>query len=132
MSSEPEELSEVSNTEDVELESKKIVFELEGDVSNEMNTTTLNTFESSSMISKNIKVESREREGRLREISQQLRTPSGLTKLEDVPAYKRNNIELDEDIPDSSEDVSSVTLNDEGENQIIIKNNNSFLHDNVD
>ena len=80
-----------------------------------------------------MKVEARERENRLREISQQLRTPSGLTQLEDVPAYKRSNIELEGTSPHSSDnEISSYTLT-EGENkETIIKTNNSFLHDNVD
>ena len=62
----------------------------------------------------------------------QLRTPSGLTSLEDIPAYKRNNIDISE-IPHSSEsEVSSFTLTN-GENNITeLKQNNTFLHDNVD
>ena len=65
-----------------------------------------------------MKVEARERENRLREISQQLRTPSGLTNLEDIPAYKRNNIEL-QDTPHSSEDnLSTYNLSSSDENNI--------------
>ena len=79
-----------------------------------------------------MKIESRERENRLRNISMQLRTPSGLTSLEDVPAYKRNNVEIS-DTPHSSEsEVSSYTLTNEEGNKTTLKQNNSFLHDNVD
>ena len=79
-----------------------------------------------------MKVESRERENRLREISQQLRTPSGLTNLEDIPAYKRNNIEL-QDTPHSSEDnLSTYNLSSSDENNVKLDGENSFLHDNVD
>ena len=79
-----------------------------------------------------MKVESREREGRLREISQQLRTPSGLTNLEDIPAYKRNNVELDEEPHSSDDEISKYTLTEGEDNTTVIKQNNSFLHDNVD
>ncbi len=137
---------------------KKIILELETDVlksdtksedlnedSNNTNLTTqsadttkqINNFDITD-VKKGVdtdamKVEARERENRLREISQQLRTPSGLTQLEDVPAYKRSNIELEGTSTHSSDnEISSYTLT-EGENkETIIKTNNSFLHDNVD
>ena len=79
-----------------------------------------------------MKIESRERDNRLRNISMQLRTPSGLTSLEDVPAYKRNNIEISEAPHSSESEVSSYTLNDGDGNKTTLKQNNSFLHDNVD
>ena len=76
-------------------------------------------------------LESREREERLREISKKLRTPSGLTFLEEQPAYKRNNVTL-ESVPKSDkEDTSNFTLEQNG-GDIILKKNNSFLHYNVD
>ena len=76
-------------------------------------------------------LESREREERLREISKKLRTPSGLTFLEEQPAYKRNNVTL-ESVPKSdTEDTANFTLEQNG-GDIILKKNNSFLHDNVD
>ena len=79
----------------------------------------------------NKSLESREREERLREISKKLRTPSGLTFLEEQPAYKRNNVTL-ENVPKSDkEDTTNFTLEQNG-GDIILKKNNSFLHDNVD
>ena len=76
-----------------------------------------------------IKIESREREERLRNISMQLRTPSGLTSLEDIPAYQRNNVDLTEN-SNSKDEVSTFTLSNEENTEL--KENNSFLHDNVD
>ena len=78
-----------------------------------------------------MRIEAREREERLREISIKLRTPSGLTKLEEEPAYKRNNIDLEETTHSSEDDVSSFTL-EEKDDDIILNDNNSYLHDNVD
>ena len=75
-------------------------------------------------------VEARERESRLREISIKLRTPSGLTKLENEPAYKRNNITLDDSIHSSSDEISRMSIN--SNDNLNSLNNNSFLHDNVD
>ena len=78
-----------------------------------------------------MRIEAREREERLREISIKLRTPSGLTNLEEEPAYKRNNIDLEETVHSSEDEVSSFTL-EEKEDDLILNDNNSYLHDNVD
>tara|TARA_B100000900_G_scaffold414065_1_gene439641 strand:- start:9119 stop:10783 length:1665 start_codon:yes stop_codon:yes gene_type:complete len=76
-------------------------------------------------------IRSRERMDRLRDISFKLRTPSGLTDLENEPAYKRRNVELEESTPSSESEVAQYTLSEEKDNNIGIKPNN-FLHDNVD
>ncbi|MEM9022602.1 MAG: cell division protein FtsZ, partial [Bacteroidota bacterium] len=73
---------------------------------------------------------------RLRDLSIKLRTPSGISDLENEPAYKRRNVHL-EDTPHSSESqVSRYTLSEEegedGEKKTGLRPNNSFLHDNVD
>jgi cell division protein FtsZ len=103
--------------------------DIEGDV---VEKPTLNSTETAPVNTEVMKVEARERENRLRSISMQLRTPSGLTSLEDVPAYKRNNIELDEPTHSSESEVSTYTLTDGKNNTTELKQNNSFLHDNVD
>ena len=133
------------------ISSNKIVFELDNEFSiknvedendkNIINNETenlseqnenLNTIDKLGLDNETMKVEARERENRLREISQQLRTPSGLTNLEDIPAYKRNNIEL-QDTPHSSEDsLSTYNLSSSNENDVKLNGENSFLHDNVD
>jgi cell division protein FtsZ len=92
----------------------------------------LNSSEPAPVNSEVMKIESREREERLRNISIQLRTPSGLTSLEDVPAYKRNNVEITKQTHSSENEVSTYTLTNKGNNTTELKQNNSFLHDNVD
>ena len=77
-------------------------------------------------------IASRKREDKLKNISNILRTPSGLTNLIEEPAFKRNGIDL-EDIPHSSEsEISNKTLSLGEDNVVQLKQNNSFLHDNVD
>ena len=76
-------------------------------------------------------IRSRERMDRLRDISFKLRTPSGLTDLENEPAYKRRNVELEEAPHSSESELSHYTLSEDNDNNIGIKPNN-FLHDNVD
>lgn len=73
---------------------------------------------------------------RLRDLSMRLRTPSGMSDLENEPAFKRKQINLD-DVPHSSESsMSKFTLGEEededGEKRTKLRENNSFLHKNVD
>ena len=115
--------------EEPKVEMKTVVLEMD----DEQEVETLRTLDSNPKVSSdNMKVEARERENRLRAISQQLRTPSGLTNLEDIPAYKRNEIDLDVTSHSAENDISTYTLNDGKNNSTELKQNNSFLHDNVD
>ena len=115
--------------EEPKVEMKTVVLEMD----DEQEVETLRTLDSNPKVSTdNMKVEARERENRLRAISQQLRTPSGLTNLEDIPAYKRNEIELDETSHSAENEISTYTLSDGKNNSTELKQNNSFLHDNVD
>ena len=95
-----------------------------------LNTDEIQTLKSNQVSVDSMKVEAREREDRLRSISQQLRTPSGLTKLEDVPAYKRSNIKLEE--TEHSSEINDKNYKLDQDNNISLNTNNSFLHDNVD
>ena len=117
--------------EEPKVEMKTVVLEMDDEEKVEIET--LRTLESIPEVSSdNMKVEARERENRLRAISQQLRTPSGLTNLEDIPAYKRNEIELDATSHSAENEISTYTLSDGKNNSTELKQNNSFLHDNVD
>lgn len=77
-----------------------------------------------------------DRLSRLRDLSMKLRTPSGMSDLENEPAFKRKQINLD-DVPSSAENnASRFTLseeeNEDGEKKTRLRPNNPFLHDNVD
>ena len=75
---------------------------------------------------------SQERIMRLKALSLKMKTSSGISELESEPAYKRRSIKL-EDVPHSSEDnISRFTLSEDDENKTKLRENNSFLHDNVD
>lgn len=77
-----------------------------------------------------------ERMNRIQQYTSKLKSAEGITDLEKEPAYKRKKIELD-DVPHSSEEnMSKFTLSENtdanGQTKIELKENNSFLHDNVD
>ncbi|MFQ5334724.1 MAG: hypothetical protein ACE5DN_01485, partial [Flavobacteriales bacterium] len=84
------------------------------------------------------KTRARSRISKLRELSMKLRTPSGISDLENEPAYKRKNVKLDEQAHSSESEISRFTLSEsdeegeESEKKTDIRPDNSFLHDNVD
>lgn len=77
-----------------------------------------------------------ERAQKIREMSLKLKTPSGISDLENEPAYKRREVNLDNTPHSSESNVSRYTLSEDedenGEKKPQIRPNNSFLHDRVD
>ena len=77
-----------------------------------------------------------ERLERIRKDTDKLRSPLGLNEMESEPAYKRRNVDL-KDVKYSDDSSSSrytlwENINDSGEKETGLSDNNSFLHDNVD
>ena len=56
----------------------------------------------------------------------------GVDKMENIPAYKRRNVTLNEVNHSSEIEISRTILVDEPESKPELRTNNSFLHDNVD
>lgn len=79
-----------------------------------------------------IERKSQERVRKLKDLSIKLKSPKDIEELESVPAYIRRNIELREVRHSSESEVSRFTLGHDDENRPQLKQNNSFLHDNVD
>ena len=145
-----EEEAEINNEIELDLESQKVVISLDEEVAlpeeliptlkreeetlveEETQEATINESKDLPLTQDVLTNKSRERDDRLKNISMKLRTPSGLTSLEDEPAYKRDNVELEETPHSSESEVSKYTLSEGEDNKTEIKPNNSFLHDNVD
>ena len=77
-----------------------------------------------------------ERLERIKKATDKLRSPLGLNEMESEPAYKRRNVDL-KDVKYSDDSSSSrytlwENINDSGEKETGLSDNNSFLHDNVD
>ena len=62
-------------------------------------------------------------------LTKRLRTPSGLTELENEPAYKRSNFQFNETPSSADSQASRVSIDEETGG---LKTDNPFLHDNVD
>jgi cell division protein FtsZ len=95
---------------------------------NDAADTEMNTEEQEMKIEKHI-----QRIKELKNLNVTINSPGGIRDLEKEPAYKRKNKKLNE-VPHSSEQqISRLTLFDDGaKNKAEIRTNNSFLHDNVD
>ncbi|HVW97953.1 MAG TPA: cell division protein FtsZ [Mucilaginibacter sp.] len=74
---------------------------------------------------------SRERIMRLKDLSMKLRS-GNIQELENVPAYKRKEIALQQTPASDESHVSRFSLLPDSDGNTGIRNNNSFLHDNVD
>lgn len=62
-----------------------------------------------------------------------MRNMKNIEALENEPAYKRKKIKLDNPKHSKESKVSRYTLSDDEEkNKTRLKENNSYLHDNVD
>ena len=124
-----EDESSNTDTELKNLESPHIVEANPSQVSEEpVNDKELKTIESKAI--------SDERLERIRKATEKLRSPLGLNEMESEPAYKRRNVDL-KDVQYSDEQSSSrytlwENINDNGEKETGLSDNNSFLHDNVD
>jgi cell division protein FtsZ len=68
---------------------------------------------------------------RLRDMSVRLSNPQTINELENQPAYMRRNVNLEEPPHSSQQNLSKWTVTDEN-GRPEIRENNSFLHDNVD
>lgn len=73
-----------------------------------------------------------ERYARMRDLSYKIATPDGLAEIENQPAYLRKKVELKETPSSDKSEVSRYTLFKTENNPVEMRQNNSFLHDNVD
>lgn len=90
----------------------------------------IDAYKSDDVIEEQLRI-SRERISRLKALSVRLRTTNGLQEMENEPAYIRKQKQLS-DVQHSSDSQASRFTVSFDDNQTQIRNNNSFLHDNVD
>jgi cell division protein FtsZ len=68
----------------------------------------------------------------LRELSHNSSSESGVEEFENVPAYKRRGVSLEDTTHSSESEISRTSLFEAPDKKPELKSNNSFLHDNVD
>ncbi|HBY68734.1 MAG TPA: cell division protein FtsZ, partial [Flavobacteriaceae bacterium] len=73
-----------------------------------------------------------ERKKKMKDFNYKFRNSgSRIEDIENQPAYKRMGIDLD-DKRDSEGSLSRTSVNSDDDDDIELRSNNSFLHDNVD
>lgn len=118
-------------------EAKKETSESEEELSNAPKLITREAPMGTGIDAEEMQRKQQERMERLRSMNQRFRSPTNLAELENVPAFKRRNISLD-DTPHSSESsVSRLEVRDEDEadengNARGGLSDNDFLHKSVD
>ena len=77
-----------------------------------------------------------ERISKIKQFTRRLKSPQSLKEMENEPAYKRRNVQLDDIQHSSNSNVSRISFQEEvdedGEKRVEIRTDNPFLHDNVD
>ncbi len=84
-------------------------------------------------IEESIRLKQEERRAQLKQFNHRFKTHTraNIDKVENIPAYKRQGLDIDEARYSNESNVSRFSI-DEGVDGDDIKGNNSFLHDNVD
>ena len=119
---------------DLTADDSKPLSERHLDDDNPESTGSLSEISNASSLDNTTPMNQQERISKLKELSYKLKTPSGVSDMENEPAYRRRNVKLD-DVPHSSEsEVSKYTLNDseDEDDKTKLRPDNPFLHDNVD
>jgi cell division protein FtsZ len=92
----------------------------------------VHAFRSTEIQEKEQEEKSQDRINKLKNLSHKTISASNVEEMERVPAYMRRNV----DLPDASQlnesTVSRYTLSTDSNNKTGLRENNSFLHDNVD
>jgi cell division protein FtsZ len=125
MNAKPEDASD-GTEEEIEFETKTVDAP-EKEVSKDEPVDPLN-----SPISKLLSDRTEERKKKMKEFNYKFRnSASKIDDIENQPAYKRMGVELDETEDSSNSDISRTSVNTD-DDDVDLRSNNSFLHDNVD
>lgn len=113
---------------------KKVEEPLEASVSVEPKKWDIETINPTEMtIEESMKLRAEERRRKLKDFNYKFQNQQmgRLEDLEKEPAFKRSGVELNDPIKSDVATMSRITQNGEGQN-LFLRSNNSFLHDNVD
>lgn len=81
-------------------------------------------------IEETLRARAEERKRKMKDFNYKFNNPTRIEELEKEPAYKRSGIELN--ATPNSNNTSRMSLGLDSNNDIQLRSNNSFLHDNVD
>ena len=84
-----------------------------------------------SPISELLKERANERRRRMKEFNYKFNNAK-IDEIEKEPAYKRQGVDLEEVQHSSETDASRLSIGEDENDDVQLRSNNSFLHDNVD
>jgi cell division protein FtsZ len=113
----------------IDLELEIVIKPIENQMVSQNNDTSISPMDMT--IEQTLKLKNEERIKKLKEHNYKFKNnSSSIDDLEKEPAYKRSGIDLTE--PDFNNKNSRISLGTDSNNEIQVRSNNSFLHDNVD
>jgi cell division protein FtsZ len=113
----------------IDLELEIVIKPIENQMVSQNNDTSISPMDMT--IEQTLKLKNEERIKKLKEHNYKFKNnSSSIDDLEKEPAYKRSGIDLAE--PDFNNKNSRISLGTDSNNEIQVRSNNSFLHDNVD
>ena len=119
------------NSENVETEMEVEIAEIEEELVSEISDSDEKVDPLNTSIDDLQKQRSKERRLRMKEFNYKFNN-SKIDEIEKEPAYKRQGVDLEENTNSSNEERSRLTLDLDENDDIQLRKNNSFLHDNVD
>jgi len=100
----------------------------EEEIQNELKGTSVPTNPFESPISESAQRIAADRRTRLEGFNYRFKNNESVREVENIPAYKRQGLEIDTSFrPSQQDETSGMSIDEEG-----LKSNNKFLHDNVD
>ncbi len=129
---EPANPAKAKATEVVEEVEEELVFERKVVAEEALDTDAEDNAEPTEMpISEILKARTAERRRKMKDFNYKFNT-SKIDDIEKVPAYKRQGVNLEDAKHSSDTDLSRTSIGTDENDDIQIRTNNSFLHDNVD
>ena len=83
-------------------------------------------------ISEDLIARAAERRARMKNFNYKFRNNNNIDEIEKQPAYKRAGIDINGNQSPTSDKISRTSLGTDSNDEITLRRNNSFLHDNVD
>ncbi len=128
---------EAPASDDVEFEVTPLDLDEEDDEASKKQTTIFDVIQEEEQAAENATanekiVELKKRMRYLKELNETAGKEEGQEELENVPAYIRKGVNLEEKSHSSDIEISRTSLVEEPDKKPELRENNSFLHDNVD
>lgn len=123
--------AEEENKEEEVIEVKK--YFLDDELEEEKTSIEQKTSEKKAELSvEELQRKAQERMNKIHEYTHKIKSTDGISEIENVPAYVRKKIQLEETEHSSDNTTSRFSISEGGKEDTTLRGNNSFLHDNVD